>query len=139
MTYNELQSAVIERLREKISAVKVEAFPDTNSYILTHASAALLVHIFKGDYQELSFTSASETVLVDVRIVTRQISGNSGANDLMEAVIAALWQFKPGGKCVVLKPKSRGYRSWDVENKTWYYGVLFSTVILATGPATTIQ
>lgn len=93
-TITALEQGIVSRLQAKVQGVAIEAFPDDPArYRLVHQVGALLVCYRGADYGGLMAADAvvqERTLLFDVHVLTRQLSGHRGAYVYLEAARLAL-------------------------------------------------
>ena len=127
MTILEIETAVIEKLRESITDLLVEGYPDSpDSYTLKHAKGAVLVN-----YQGSSFgepkasgpVSQMRRVEIDTTVIVKNLRSHDGAYAYVDAVRDALTGRIAGLGRVY--PTREGFLSVKVGG-VWQYGVSFA-------------
>ena len=128
MNLKDIEQAIIDRLKSRITDVPVEAFPERPSeYRLRHASGVLLV-VYRGSkYTE----SQSAGVAVqarkqewDVIIVSRNLRSHQNAYDLLDKVRAALSGYQVVPTAEIMAPIREQFI--NESNGIWQYGITFT-------------
>ncbi len=133
------QTWTIETLKKKINPTEasVGVFPDNStSYIPKHATCDILINYQGSKYKEAGVNVGVKTrsLSFEVRVITRGYSGKSGAVEMLERVIEALWAKKPssgelGG--TRLEAVADGFLT--SEAGIWQYYYLFKTDVIYQG------
>ncbi len=126
----EIENKIIEKLKEEISDVAVEGFPDVpGNYMLKHAVGAVLVRyigakfekpqnysrIFQEGYSQYAITIIMRNLHRKKRI--------SGIYDKLDEVREILTGFSPDGRFKMF-PVSEDFI--DEENGIWQYEMIFT-------------
>ena len=120
------EDAIVDRLREKLGGVAIEAFPDNPSqYKLTHAKGAILVRYHGSAFEESRIDGLIcqlRNVRFDLIAVARSLRKSDGVYDLVKKTLAALTGFEmPTGE------KMSAYRDEFIreEKGIWQHGMQF--------------
>lgn len=135
MSILERENAIIDRLKERIPGVAVEALPDipaereldrVKEYRLMHPVAALLV-VYRGSEfapsESTDIIVQDERVYFDVIVVAKNLHGHGGAYTWLDAARIALTGFRIPG-CDKMYPVDSGFV--DEKKGTWFYGLTFA-------------
>ena len=129
MTIDQLAAAAVERLKARINNCQVESFPDNREkYRFVHPTAALLVRYAGSRYPEDGILSLNSLVaqdryiMLEVRILTRRLSGNGGA--FLDAVRTALTGWE-GPDCQRAYVVEEEFDRYDDKSITWQHHILF--------------
>ncbi len=138
LTIAEAQDAILQRLRDRIDGVAVDAYPDRpETYQLKHAAGALLVRYAGSRFTEPEPTDVivqTQTVMVDVVTVVRNLRDHAGLLDLLHAVRTALTGLRiPGASaCWPVKEEFQDY-----VDGVWQYATTFELGVPHTEPPVT--
>jgi Gp37 protein. len=127
MTILEIESAIINRLKEKIQGLEIGSFPEKPAdYRLRHPNGALLVRYAGCTYNE---TLATDYIIQDrkisfeVNVLVRHLTSHKGVYAYLDAVRIALTGFKPPN-CGKAYPVKEEFITEDAG--IWHYGITFS-------------
>lgn len=99
MITRELLEAIVARLKVKVPGMAVELFPERpEEYRLNHPAGAILVSYNSSRFDtttDMSFVVQPRMTVVSLNVLRRQLNGNTGILDVMDAVRLALVGFKP--------------------------------------------
>ncbi len=127
MKLKDIEQSIIDRLKEQIGGIPVEAFPEKPSeYRLRHANGVLLV-VYRGskysDSQGAGVTVQARQQEWDVVIVSRNLRSHTSAYDLLDQVRAALSGYRPV-TAEVMVPVREAFI--NEVNGIWQYGITFA-------------
>lgn len=96
-----LEQAILARLKQKLSDVAIEPYPDKPSeYVLIHPNAAVLVRYVSSDYQNpLSpdIIAQDREINFELAIIARSLTDNRGVYELLEDIRQALMGWRIEG------------------------------------------
>ncbi|KGF30492.1 Gp37 family protein [Oligella urethralis] len=102
MITRELIESIRDRLRKSIANMAVELFPEKpDEYRLNHPNGAILVSYRSSKFEEtndITYVVQPRRVVFTVSVLRRQLNGNTGILDVLDAVRLALTGFK-GPNC----------------------------------------
>jgi len=127
MTILEIESAIINRLKEKIQGLEIDSFPEKPAeFRLKHPKGALLVRYAGANYTEPFATGQvvqDRKINFEVNIVMRHLTSHKGVYAYLDAVRIALTGFKPPN-CGKAYPVKEEFITEDAG--IWHYGITFS-------------
>lgn len=136
MTIDDLTDSYVKRLQDKIKGCQVEAFPDDPKlYRFIHPTAALLVRYGGSRYPESGIESTDSWVvqerypMVEIRIVTRKLTGPTGAGSFLDQVRAVLTGFK-APDCQRAYVIEEDFDHYNDKQITWQHHILFEAQAL---------
>lgn len=128
MQITDFEKAIIDKLKENITDMAVEAYPDNpDTYKLIHPKGAILVH-YSGSkflnpmYEEVIIQERK--INYDIIIVAKSLRGNGGIYETMDKVRETLTGFK-NQDTLKMYPIDEEYIHQD--NGLWQYGMRFET------------
>ncbi|OQA18885.1 MAG: Gp37 protein [bacterium ADurb.Bin363] len=126
MTINDIEQAIIKRLQEKITTLKVEGFPEKpDEYVLTHPKGVVLVQFFSSDFSD-SLTDEDilqqETLQFIMSVSVRGLRTHTGAYEYIEQIRQALTGYVLSS-CRPIKPKQIKFAG--EEAGIWTYVFIF--------------
>lgn len=130
MNILDTEEKIIDRLKEKITDLRVEGYPDDpGTYSLKHPNGAILVRYQDSTYTEPeSFTvSQKQNAAFDITIITKNLRTNTGAYAYLEAVKSALTGYRIPD-LARLYPTRDGFILHD--RGVWYYGITFAFIAI---------
>jgi len=138
MEITEIESAIIERLKSKITDLLVEGYPDDpESYKLLHPKGALLVRYSNSTYSDpdsMGVVSQDRKMEFEVNVVARNLKNRkdkearAGAYEYLEAVRYALAGFKISGINKMFPTRDGFVKE---EGGIWVYAMAFATSTVA--------
>lgn len=127
MNIREIETSIIDKLKNSFPELLVQGFPDKPSeFILLHPVGALLVH-----YQGSNYTNSNSfsSIIQDnkkefsITVITRNLHSNQGSYEYIDKVKTILTGFKID-ECSELMPIKDFFISEN--NGIWQYGINFS-------------
>ena len=127
MNIREIETSIIDKLKNSFPELLVQGFPDKPSeFILLHPVGALLVH-----YQGSNYTNSNSfsSIIQDnkkefsITVITRNLHANQGSYEYIDKVKTILTGFKID-ECSKLMPIKDFFISEN--NGIWQYGINFS-------------
>lgn len=132
MTIANIETAIIERLKSKISDVLVEGFPEKPSeYKLLHPKGALLVSYAGSTFSEpeaVDIVLQTRKIEFDITVVMRHLRTHEGAYAYLDAVRTVLTGYRIPG-CSKMYPTREQFIS--EENGIWQYAITFTLTVPA--------
>ena len=128
MDIKDLESAIVNTLKEALPDLLVEAYPDNpSSFKMIHPKGAVLVHYSGSKFNPSLFEEVivqERKLTYDFIILSRSLRGNSGIYETMDKIREALTGFQyddttkfyPIDEEFILE-----------ENGLWQYGMRFET------------
>jgi hypothetical protein len=127
MTILEIESAIINRLKEKIQGLEIDSFPEKPAeFRLKHPKGALLVRYAGANYTEPFATGQvvqDRKINFEVNIIMRHLTSHKGVYAYLDAVRIALTGFKPPN-CGKAYPVKEEFITEDAG--IWHYGIIFT-------------
>jgi len=127
----ELVNLCIGRLKEKVTKLAIEEFPDdVRSYSLTHSVGAMLVRYIGSGYEQQkinNFVLEKRTARIEVVCVARTLMKSEGMYSIIDQCKSALRGYAPDGKNKI-RVAADGYR--DMDESVWVYSVTFNVAVL---------
>ncbi|SUA58104.1 Gp37 family protein [Oligella urethralis] len=141
MITRELIESIRDRLRKSIANMAVELFPEKpDEYRLNHPNGAILVSYRSSKFEEtndITYVVQPRRVVFTVSVLRRQLNGNTGILDVLDAVRLALTGFK-GPNCrrkfYVLQEIYLGETAG-----IWQYSIDFATELMQVEEAEEIK
>lgn len=119
---------VVARLRERIpeAVAQIDAMPDRpEQFRLNHPIAALLVQYPESTSVQKG-AQLERKIVMDVYVLTQQLSGPSGIDHYLDMVATALFGYKVGAGFSGLQPVRD--RFVDVNDERWQYVITFECI-----------
>lgn len=128
MVINTIINDIVDKLKDNITDLKVEHFPDNiDEYRLIHSKGAILV-AFRGysdsEPEELGFIQQITTIEIGINLVVTGLRDKNGAYSYIDSIRAALTGFTPTD-CFKMYPVSADFLNEDAGR--WEYGLIFRT------------
>lgn len=127
MRINEIENLITEHLKENISDLHIEGFPEKpDTFNLIHPKGAILIHYQGGTYASTNSTSSiiqEKKLEFSATVVMRHLRSNDGAYEVLDKVRELLLGFKIDGcsKISMLK------ENFLAENAgLWQYAINFT-------------
>lgn len=126
MTVKDIESTIVNKLNQDITDLEVRAFPEnTNGYHLKHPKGSVLVHYNSARFNKSLFKEViiqECTLVFDVIAINRNLRGNNGSYETLEAIRESLTGFELPN-CEKMFPTQEDFISED--NGIWQYGIRF--------------
>lgn len=130
MHISEIENKIIEKLKEEISDLHIEGFPDKpQNFNLIHPKGAILIHYQGGNYSSSKSTSSivqEKKLEFVLTIITKNLRSNEGAYTYLDKVKEILTGHKIDG-CSKMYPIKENFLSEDAG--LWQYSISFSMTI----------
>lgn len=127
MKINKVENKIIEKLKEEISDLHIEGFPDKpQNFNLIHPKGAILVHYQGGNYSPSKSSSSivqEKKLEFVLTIITRNLRSNEGAYTYLDKVKETLTGHKIEG-CSKMYPIKENFLAEDAG--LWQYSISFS-------------
>lgn len=128
----EIETAIVERLAERLTGVKVEAFPDKpDTYKMHHPKGVVLIAFGRSTYSQPRATDLvvqERRIEWDITLVMRNLRDHAGAYDVLDAVRLILTGWRPPA-CRKMMPVREQFL--DQKQGIWTY-------VLTVAHATTV-
>lgn len=126
MNIEEIENQIVERLKNKITGLHIEAFPDKpQEFKFTHPKGVILVHYqgaHYGNIRSVDVVFQKKKMEFALTIVTRNLRTHSGAYSILEQAKSALTGFIIDG-CSKLQAVKEGFLTEN--NGIWQYTINF--------------
>lgn len=123
MKINEIENAIIEKLKTDITDLAVEPFPDNvKDYNLIHPKGAVLVSYEGSNYTNPRLEQQARMIEFDVIVVVKNLRSHLGAYETLERVRQSLTN---GLYIENMKLYPLTERFLFVEDDRWYYEMRF--------------
>lgn len=133
MNIEDIEQGIIGRLKDKITGVAIEGFPERPSeYNLLHAKGALLVRYAGSSFSEPRATDIiyqHRRVEFEVTVVMRHLRSHEGAYAYLDAVRIALTGYRPYPNCEKMYPVKEEFIGEDAG--IWQYAITFAMTMPA--------
>ncbi len=127
MTINEIENQIIQKIKENISELHIEGFPEKPSeFRLTHPTGAILVHYQGGSYSDSKSVGCiyqDRKLEFSITVVTKNLRSHTGSYFYLDKVRQILTGFRPLF-CSKMQPIKEEFISED--NGIWQYSINFS-------------
>jgi ribosomal protein S8 len=136
MTTQEIEKAIIDKLKENITDLKVEGFPeDLERFQFTHPKGMINVQYYGAKYDSsmtnnLQFISQKKRLQFFISVSLRSLRTHTGVYTYLDAVRNILTGYKIADSSILTKmyPIEEQFVNWN-EN-IWTYAIIFEFVIL---------
>lgn len=134
MTILDIETAIINRLKEQITDLKVEGFPDNpKKFRLNHPKGHILAR-----YNGSKFSGSKSTDLIiqdrdmkyEIAVTVRSLRDESGAYEYLEACRLALTGYTIE-RCRKMYPVSDDFKYWNPNDGIWNFAMVFNVPTVA--------
>lgn len=128
MQINDFEKAIIDKLKDNITDVAIEAYPDNpDTYKLIHPKGAILVHYSGSKFMPSLYDEViiqQRKLTYDIIILAKSLRGNGSIYETMDKVRETLTGFKYQD-AIKMYPIDEEYI--HQENGLWQYGMRFES------------